>query len=240
MRGLTNAEDGGGGGVLTQLPPGVALIDQSAPGFSGSPRATTPYEAALKPLIDVVGALVLLIVMTPVLAVVCLLVLMTLGRPVILRQTRVGRHGKVFEVYKFRTMRPDRRTGDVPVHEDRRVTHKHPNDPRLHPLGRFLRKWSLDELPQLLNVLRGEMSLVGPRPELVSVVQRHYEPWQHARHQVRPGLTGLWQITDRGGVDEMYKHTATDLQYVQRVTLWGDLRILLLTLPAALGGNRGS
>jgi lipopolysaccharide/colanic/teichoic acid biosynthesis glycosyltransferase len=240
MRGLTDADDGGGGGVLTELPPTIALVDHRAPGFSNTPRASTAYELVVKPLMDILGALILLIVAAPVLAAVYLLVLLQLGRPVILRQTRVGRHGRVFEVYKFRTMLPDRRQGDVPVHVDRRVTHKHPNDPRLHPLGRFLRKWSLDELPQLLNVLRGDMSLVGPRPELVSVVQRHYEPWQHARHQVRPGLTGLWQITDRGSADEMYKHTATDLQYVQRVTLWGDLRILLLTLPSALGGNRGT
>jgi len=197
------------------------------------------YERLVKPVMDRVGASVLLVLALPVLAVVWVAVLVVLGRPVVLRQARVGRGGHVFDVYKFRTMHPDRRRQDRPVPVDRRLTHKHPEDPRLVPLGRFMRKWSLDELPQLLNVLRGEMSLVGPRPELVSVVNRHYAPWQHARHQVKPGVTGLWQVTDRGTGEEMYKNTVTDLRYLQRITLLGDIKILLLTLPAALGLKKG-
>ena len=238
MRTRSSVDDGGGG-VLT-LPAGVAVVDRHTAGAIAAPRPGSAYELFVKPVLDVLGAVVLLVALAPVFAGVSLLVLLALGRPVILRQKRVGHQGRVFDVYKFRTMRPDRRRQELPVHVDRRRTHKHPADPRLHPLGRFLRKWSLDELPQLVNVLRGEMSLVGPRPELVTVVQRHYEPWQHARHQVRPGLTGLWQITSRGSVDEMYKHTATDLEYVKRVTLRGDLKIMLLTIPSALGAHRGS
>jgi len=101
-------------------------------------------------------------------------------------------------IYKFRTMRPDRRQAVLPYSgPDRRVCHETDNDPRHTPLGRFLRKYSLDELPQLWNVLVGDMSLVGPRPELVEVVER-YESWQRERHRVKPGLTGLWQVTCRG------------------------------------------
>ena len=237
MRGLTSTEDGGGGG--THLGGRIAVIERDLLEVLSTRRRAGWYERWLKPAIDLAGATLLLVAFAPIIAAAALLVLLTLGRPVILRQPRVGLNGSVFQVYKFRTMRPDRRNREVPVGHERRLTHKHPDDPRLHPVGRFLRKWSLDELPQLVNVLQRDMSLVGPRPEMLSIVQRHYEPWQHERHQVRPGLTGLWQVTDRGSADEMYKHTKTDLRYVERVSLWMDLKILLLTLPAALGLRKG-
>jgi lipopolysaccharide/colanic/teichoic acid biosynthesis glycosyltransferase len=99
-------------------------------------------------------------------------------------------------------------------------------------VGRFLRKSSMDELPQFWNVVRGEMSLVGPRPELVEIVNR-YEPWQHQRHVVKPGLTGLWQVTTRGS-GMMHLHTDIDLEYIQTIGLRTDLRILLQTIPATL------
>jgi lipopolysaccharide/colanic/teichoic acid biosynthesis glycosyltransferase len=127
----------------------------------------------------------------------------------------------------------DRRQGA----EDRRRNHKSPNDPRHTRLGRFLRRTSLDELPQLLNVIRGELSLVGPRPELPEVVA-HYEPWQHARHWVRPGITGLWQVTERGNGEPMHHHVESDLVYIRSLSALTDLRILLLTLPAAIGLSR--
>jgi lipopolysaccharide/colanic/teichoic acid biosynthesis glycosyltransferase len=119
---------------------------------------------------------------------------------------------------------------------DRRSTHKSEHDPRIRPVGRFLRKWSLDELPQLTNVLTGHMSLVGPRPEMVQIVER-YEGWQHARHRVKPGITGLWQVSAR----EVPMHEAThiDLEYVERLSFLEDLRILAGTLPAALGDRKG-
>jgi lipopolysaccharide/colanic/teichoic acid biosynthesis glycosyltransferase len=123
-------------------------------------------------------------------AIVALAVLAALGRPVLFRQARVDRDGAVLSVYKVRTMRPDRRQQTAEFSgEDRRRTHKHPDDPRLSPVGRFCRRWSLDELPQLFNVLHGEMSRDGPRPELVDIVA-HYEPWQHERQAVKPGITG--------------------------------------------------
>jgi lipopolysaccharide/colanic/teichoic acid biosynthesis glycosyltransferase len=134
-------------------------------------------------------------------------------------------------------MNHDRRNGSQPYVPDRRKTHKHEQDPRLTALGRFLRKWSLDELPQLWNVVRGDMSLIGPRPELVSIVER-YDTWQHARHRVKPGLTGLWQVTARGD-GLMHEHTHIDLAYAARVSLRGDFKILLLTIPALLGRRTG-
>ena len=150
----------------------------------------------------------------------------------LLHQARCGHNGEPFDVLKFRTMRADRRMSRDSVAEDRRVTHKSEEDPRHTDLGRRLRKWSLDELPQLWNVVRGEMSLVGPRPELVDIVAR-YEPWQHQRHLVRPGLTGLWQISRRGeGL--MHLYTDIDLEYVATVSLRTDLKILMRTIPAAL------
>jgi lipopolysaccharide/colanic/teichoic acid biosynthesis glycosyltransferase len=137
----------------------------------------------------------------------------------------------------------DRRLGDRRALErGRRRTHKALDDPRHTRLGRFLRAYSLDELPQLINVLRGELSLVGPRPELPEVVA-DYEPWQHARHGVKPGITGLWQTTDRANGEPMHLHVDRDLEYIQRVSVRADMSILLMTVPVLLGlsrGNRGS
>ena len=197
------------------------------------------YERLGKPIFDRLVALALLVLVLPTMAIVALVVWLSLGRPVVLRQARVGLGGVHFTVYKFRTMRPDRR---APRNEsfpgaDRRMTHKHPDDPRLTPAGRVLRKLSLDELPQLWNVVRGDMSLVGPRPELPMIVAR-YENWQHRRHAVRPGITGLWQVSVRGE-GEMHEHVDVDIDYVERLSFREDLRILLRTLPAALGSRRG-
>ena len=205
-----------------------------APPPPAPPFAVTRYQRLVKPVLDRALAALLLLLASPVLAVVGLAVLVSLGRPVLLRQQRVGRHGRAFEVYKFRTMLPDRRQAAAGYSgSDRRRTHTHPLDPRHTPVGRLLRRYSLDELPQLLNVVRGQMSLVGPRPELVGVVAS-YQPWQHARHAVRPGLTGLWQVTERGN-GLMHEHTEIDLRYAERVTFLGDLSILLRTVPTLLG-----
>jgi lipopolysaccharide/colanic/teichoic acid biosynthesis glycosyltransferase len=201
-------------------------------------RAPTRYETYLKPVLDRVGGILLLFVTAPLTLAAATAIRLTMGAPVILRQERVGKSGVVFTIYKFRTMQPDRRTDDVPgFGEDRRLTHKHPNDPRLTPVGRFLRKWSFDELPQFWNVVRGEMSLVGPRPEMPKIVAG-YEPWQHARHSVKPGITGLWQISERGD-RMMHECTETDLVYLDEISLKTDLKIMFLTPLAALGLRRG-
>ncbi|MGA9595904.1 MAG: sugar transferase [Acidimicrobiia bacterium] len=196
------------------------------------------YQALFKPAIDRVGGVILSIVTFPMLAVIVPMIWLKLGRPAIFKQDRVGADGEMFTLYKLRTMLPDRRTGLVPFDgADRRVNHKSPDDPRHVPLGRFLRKWSLDELPQFWNVALGDMSLVGPRPELPEIVAK-YEDWQHRRHQVKPGITGLWQVSERGDVP-MHEATDIDIEYVESLSLAYDLRILMLTIPAALGSQKG-
>lgn len=196
------------------------------------------YERIAKPAIDFVGAFLLLVLTSPLLLAAAIAVRLTMGGPVILRQDRVGLDGKVFSIYKFRTMEPDRRNTTVPyIGEDRRQNHKSPDDPRITPVGGFLRKWSLDELPQFFNVLEGDMSLVGPRPEMVEIVAK-YEPWQHQRHAVKPGVTGPWQISERGD-KALHECTESDIEYLQNVSALTDLRILALTPLAALGVRRG-
>ena len=200
-------------------------------------RRVTRYERFVKPVMDRAVGTVLLLAVLPTLLLVALAVRALLGRSVIFKQRRVGRGGRVFTMYKFRTMHPDRRMARLRVAPERRLTHKHPQDPRLTALGRFLRKWSLDELPQLWNVARGDMSLIGPRPELVDIVDR-YESWQHERHAVKPGLTGLWQVLARGD-GPMHENTHLDLAYVRQVRFTTDCKILLHTIPALLGRRTG-
>lgn len=227
--------------VERRRPTLVVLPGGGRPEPDVSERAIGHYEHFVKPVIDRLVALLLCTALAPVMLAVGIAVAVRLGSPVLLRQPRVGKGGREFRVYKFRTMTPDRRTGADDAGEwggeCRRISHKSPDDPRLVPLGRFLRAWSLDELPQLFNVLLGDMSLVGPRPEMVAIVSR-YEDWQHQRHVVKPGMTGLWQISERGN-GLMHERTDVDLEYVQRVSLRTDLKILLFTIPAALGMHKG-
>ena len=188
------------------------------------------YLRVVKPSMDRVGALLALILVSPLIAIVAVAIFITMGSPVILRQQRVGLFGKAFTLYKFRTMAPDRRGSEAEiVGEDRRRTHKSADDPRITPLGRLLRRTRLDELPQFINVLRGDLSLVGPRPEMVSIVAL-YEPWQHRRHAVKPGITGLWQISETGD-KLLFECTEMELEYLKDVSLSADFSIMLRTLP---------
>lgn len=196
------------------------------------------YERWFKPGLDRFIGVIASIIALPLVAVVAVVIAWNMGTPVIYRQRRIGLHGREFTVYKFRTMHEDRRTSYIPIADnDRRINHKSQDDPRHTDLGRFLRRWSLDEIPQFWNVALGDMSLVGPRPELPSIVAR-YEPWQHQRHAVRPGLTGLWQISERGTIP-MHEATDIDIAYAENVTLTNDLRIVIATPSAAFGSNRG-
>ncbi|MEZ5261369.1 MAG: sugar transferase [Acidimicrobiales bacterium] len=149
----------------------------------------------------------------------------------LLRQPRVGKDGTVFPMYKIRTMKPDRRLNQVPFEgPERRQSHKRDDDPRHTPVGRLLRKYSIDELPQFWNVLRGDMSLVGPRPELVSVVDR-YDLWDHPRHRVKPGLTGPWQVSTYRSVP-LHENMHLDIDYVREQSLRGDVAVLRATVVA--------
>jgi lipopolysaccharide/colanic/teichoic acid biosynthesis glycosyltransferase len=199
--------------------------------------ARSLYIGLGKPIVDRVCAALLLILLLPVMLLIAVVLRVSLGRGVLLRQVRIGQGGQPFKLIKFRTMDHCRRTTRLRVAVDRRVCHKTEADPRHTQVGRFLRKWSLDELPELWNVLAGQMSLVGPRPELPLVVAQ-YADWQHHRHEVKPGLTGLWQVSHRGeGL--MHEFTHVDLEYVRRISAGLDLRILATT-PAAILKRRGS
>jgi lipopolysaccharide/colanic/teichoic acid biosynthesis glycosyltransferase len=157
------------------------------------------------------------------------------GRPILFTQTRVGIHGRPFRMVKFRTMvreAEERYTEVEPLNGINGPAFKVRDDPRIAPWGRVLRRTSIDELPQLWNVLRGEMSLVGPRPAPPREVQG-YDLWHRRRLSMKPGLTGLWQISSR--LDEQFDdRAALDLAYIDRWSLWLDLSIVARTLPALL------
>ena len=196
------------------------------------------YVNVLKPLFDRAVALVVLLLTLPIMILCAIAVRVSLGPRIFFAQERVGHNGRRFYVYKFRTMHHDRRARRADWEgPERRLTHKSEHDPRLTGVGRFLRKWSLDELPQLWNVLRGDMSIVGPRPELPLIVDSYTE-WEHARHKVKPGLTGLWQVSARGTGRPMHEHVGVDIEYVAGISARLDARILART-PVALLTKRG-
>ena len=201
---------------------------------------TAPLALFVKRIVDVGAAAVALVISSPLLLAAALAIRLTSPGPVFFRQERCGLRGRRFRVLKFRTM--------VPGAEARKeeVAHlnvmdgpafKAPDDPRITPAGRLLRRWSIDELPQLVNVLRGEMSLVGPRPSVPEEVER-YEPWQRRRLAMKPGITCLWQVSGRSELD-FATWMELDLAYIDSWSLWLDLRILLLTVPAVLS-RRGA
>lgn len=193
------------------------------------------YAVVVKRAIDIVTSMLLLVLLAPLLLCVTLVIIVTQPGPIFYKQSRVGRGNRHFTVYKFRTMIGDRRRRAADIQfPDRRRRHKSEGDPRVTRVGRFLRRTSVDELPQLLNVLRGDMSLVGPRPELASIVA-NYEDWQHLRHLVRPGITGWWQINGRSS-KPMHENTELDIYYVEHVSLGLDIRIVARTLRAVARG----
>src|SRR5437667_11418805 len=184
--------------------------------------------ASIKRAIDLTAAVILCIVLSPLLLAIAILVRLSSKGPVLFPQERVGAGGRRFTLYKFRTMVLDAEAQTGPVFAQ-------PGDARRTPIGGFLRRFSLDELPQLVNVLRGEMSLVGPRPERPFIVER-YEPWQHARHVVPPGMTGWWQVNGRGELP-LHLNTQFDLFYIQHFSVLLDLRILARTVGAIIRGR---
>lgn len=229
MRRESSMAEGSGGVVLDGDGPLLHLV---APALAELP-APALYQRAVKPVLDFVGGLVLAVVLLPLILSVALVVRVKLGKGVIYRQCRIGRNGRPFTMYKFRSMEPDRRRSQQPFEgPDRRTCHKRDDDPRHTPCGRFLRRGSFDELPQLWNVIKGDMSLVGPRPELPHIVAR-YQPWQHRRHDVKPGLTGFWQVSDRAG-GLAYESVGLDLDYIGRMSFWTDCGVLLKTVPVTL------
>ncbi len=198
-----------------------------------------PHQRVLKRMMDIGISAVALVVSAPIWPAIALAIKLDSPGPVIFRQQRVGEGGKLFTMYKFRTMhvgaeKLERTLVESALAQGERLF-KSPDDPRVTRVGRFLRRTSLDELPQLWNVLKGDMSLVGPRPELPAFVER-YEPWQRKRFGVPQGLTGWWQVHGRSD-KPMYWHTEDDLYYIQNYSLLLDLRILLLTALSVIRGR---
>jgi len=179
-------------------------------------------KAAAKRLLDIIFSLLLILILSPVLLVLSVLVKVKLGSPVLFRQERPGLHGKIFVMYKFRSMTDSKDENGNLL----------PDSERLTDFGKLLRQTSLDELPELFNILKGDMSFVGPRPLLVRYLDR-YTPEQARRHEVKPGLTGWAQVNGRNAIswEEKFK---LDVWYVDHWTLWLDFKILLMTVVKVL------
>ncbi|MGB0389122.1 MAG: sugar transferase [Ardenticatenaceae bacterium] len=207
---------------------GVPLIGTQEPALKG-------MNLALKRFVDLVASTMLLGLFMPILLLVALAIKLESSGAVIFKQTRVGRHGRLFEVYKFRSMYngADKKLQQLAkANEADGPLFKIRNDPRITRVGSFIRKTSLDEFPQLWNVLKGDMSLVGPRPSLPSEVAQ-YEDWHHKRLEAPPGLTGLWQVSGRSDIsfDDMM---LLDIYYTEQWSLKLDLMILVRTVPAVV------
>jgi lipopolysaccharide/colanic/teichoic acid biosynthesis glycosyltransferase len=200
-------------------------------------------SVSMKRAIDLGGSTIALILLSPLFLAISIAVMLDSRGPVFFRQTRVGKDGVVFTCLKFRSMH---RNADERVHQaaiqrlmagerlsdDEGSPFKLTHDPRVTRVGSFLRRTSLDELPQLINVFRGEMSLVGPRPAIPYELE-NYKDWHHLRYQVKPGITGLWQVEGRGALtfDEMLR---LDVEYATHWTVGTDVRLMARTIPAVL------
>jgi exopolysaccharide biosynthesis polyprenyl glycosylphosphotransferase len=198
----------------------------------------TPAQRALKRTFDIVAAIVLLPFALPIMALLALAIKLDSPGPVLFRQQRVGEHGNLFTILKFRSMFANASQAPTLVKADdpsMEGYNKSPDDPRVTRIGKFIRRTSLDELPNLFNVLMGEMSLVGPRPELPYFVNR-YQAWQYRRLIVPQGMTGWWQINGRSD-KPMHLHTEDDIYYVQNYSFWLDLKILIKTALVVFRGS---
>jgi exopolysaccharide biosynthesis polyprenyl glycosylphosphotransferase len=197
------------------------------------------WGATLKRCFDVVGASILLVCFSPVLIAAAVAIKMTSGSPILFTQERVGLHKRTFRIYKFRTMVPDAEKRQAELAAQNEVSgpvFKIRKDPRITRVGNFLRKTSIDEVPQLLNVIKGDMSLVGPRPLPLRDYAGFSEDSHRRRLSVRPGITCSWQIEGRNSIpfDQWMR---LDLQYIDKWSFWLDVRILLKTVPAVLKGS---
>lgn len=238
---------------LNDLPVGVwvalgffdlALYRTDIEDFAGIPMldlrasAIDDYQRLVKRGFDLLMGFLVLAPALPLMALVALMVFLDDGPPILFRQKRAGENGRLFEMLKFRTMiRNAEQLQNLLEKQDLsgNLVHKTKDDPRITRVGRLLRRLSLDELPQLFNVLAGSMSLVGPRPEVPYLVER-YQPWQRKRFAVPPGMTGWWQVSGRSE-KPMHLHTEDDLYYIQNYSIWLDLQIIVRTIWVVLIGK---
>jgi len=202
---------------------GIPMLDLRAPALSD-------YQRLIKRIFDLTTTIFILIPTIPLMGFIALAIWIDDRGAILFKQTRVGENGRLFEIYKYRTMVPNaEKLRDMVerVDDQGNLIHKIRNDPRVTRVGRILRRLSLDELPQFFNVVKGNMSLVGPRPELPYLVDQ-YKPWQRKRFAVPQGITGWWQIHGRSD-KPMHLHTEDDLYYVQNYSIWLDIKILIRT-----------
>ena len=236
-------------GIIVRFPSSIfdlKLARTKAEDFAGdsvitmsSTGALEDWPAVVKRTMDLVLSLLLLIGLSPVFLVTAVLIKTTSAGPVFFRQKRLGLNKRIFQIFKFRTMVVDaeqRQAELEKLNEAAGPVFKIKKDPRITPIGSFLRKTSIDELPQLLNVLAGDMSLVGPRPLPVRDYEGFDKDWQRRRFSVRPGITCLWQINGRSSIP-FEQWMELDMQYIDKWSLWLDLKILYRTIPAVLKGS---
>jgi len=190
-------------------------------------RLSTFYAKRGKYLFDFVAAFFLILIFAPIMLLIALLIKLTSRGPIFFSHKRVGVNNKLFVIHKFRSLHID-----TPSYSEKPDSTE---DIRITPVGKWIRKTSLDELPQLFNVVKGEMSLVGPRPEMPFLAEE-YESWENQRHLVRPGMTGLWQLSPRrrGSIRE---GIPVDLEYIEKLSLWNDFKILLRTFKVFWDDN---
>lgn len=225
--------------VVADHAPACAAHDAVSDPFALPARYRTRSVRAqlvAKRLLDVAGALAGLVVLAPVLAAITIAVWLESGRPILFEWNVVGRRGRYFRGYKFRTMVPDAEGMEQTLaarNQMKGPAFKIRDDPRVTRLGRFLRRYSLDELPQLWSIVKGDMSLVGPRPPRQHEWER-FEPWQRRKLSVTPGATCLWQVSGRADINDFSDWTRMDLDYIERWSLWLDLKILVQTIGAVL------
>ena len=206
--------------------------------FRSAPSAFC--SLVLKRMLDLTASMLGLLTLSPLFLIVAIAIKLTSPGPLFFAQLRGGKHGRPFKMYKFRSMYADaaKRRQELAVHNELNgPVFKMANDPRITPLGRWLRRCSIDELPQLINVFLGQMSLVGPRPLAVYEVEKFSDPAQRRRMSVKPGLTCFWQVHGRSRVTDFESWVKLDLEYIDNFSLWLDLKILFQTIPAVFLGR---
>ena len=222
----------------------LALYNTAIEDFAGIPMldlrasAIDDYQRMMKRAFDMFFGTIALMLALPLMAVSALLVFLEDGFPIFYRPKRVGENGRLFEMLKFRTMVKNAEQLQSQVEKedaDGNIIHKSKDDPRVTKIGHFLRHFSIDELPQFFNVVRGDMSLVGPRPEMPYLVEK-YQPWQRKRFAIPPGITGWWQVNGRSD-KPMHLHTEDDLYYIQNYSIFFDIQILIRTIWVVLVGK---
>lgn len=202
-----------------------------------------PVQCFLKRTADILSSLIGLIIISPLLLLVAILIKIDSKGPIIYKQKRIGLNKKIFFMYKFRTMKDGAEKEEDNIRkinkEDNIIMFKIKNDPRITKIGKLLRKYSLDELPQLLNVLKGEMSLVGPRPRVEKDLNQ-FKNWHYIFFAAKPGITGMWQISGRSAIKDFDKVATLEYNYIKNWNLLLDLTILLKTIPVVISGKNAS